>query len=723
MRRIYPFNHQWLFAPHTLAFDSPDDRFVPVTLPHSNRLSAHRTTFDDEYQFESTYRKRFHLPEQLNGQIAFLDFDGAMQLCRVYLNDELVGQHAGGYTPFSVEITQQLQPGENTLHVLLDSRELAHIPPNGYRMDYLPFGGIYRDVRLRLVSPAHIATVFVHPQDVLGDCRLRASVELSRLAEDLVVSAALTDDRGKLIARMAGQVEQESVRLESNKTLEIEPWSIENPVLYRLELTLNQNGSPLDSTSTRVGFRTAEFRADGKFYLNGTHLKLMGLSRHQTYPFIGAAAPARLQRQDADILKFELGCNIVRTSHYPQSPIFLDRCDEIGLLVFEELPGWQHIGDQDWQDLLLSHMREMIVRDRNHPCIVLWGTRVNESPDNDELYQRTHAMARQLDPTRQTGGVRDSIDSSFLEDVFTFNDFNPGLTQPRHTPHLITEFGGHRYPTKIWDNEDRLIEHALVHARKHDLQLGRPDIAGAIGWCAFDYHTHAQFGSGDRICHHGVMSIFRLPKWAAYFYRSQKPPEQEVVLKAATYWTLGDRSGGGNNPLTVFSNCDEIEIFIAGESLGRFSPNREEFPNLYHPPFTIRWPEPYDPWSDPNGDLRVVGYLEGEAVIQQDIAADHRPIRLTLRSDTQELIADGADMTRLIVGLVDRFGNPLPYQHRVVEFELRGDAELLGENPLALIGGEAACFVRAGHTAGPVEVEARCAGFETATVSLRINPS
>jgi beta-galactosidase len=179
----------------------------------------------------------------------------------------------------------------------------------------------------------------------------------------------------------------------------------------------------------------------------------MGLDRHQNYPYIGPAAPPRLQRQDADIIRFELGCNIVRTSHYPQSPHFLDRCDEIGLLVFEEIPGWQHIGGDDWKGLVLRDVRAMIQRDWNHPSIILWGVRVNESPDDHDLYASTNALAHAIDPTRQTGGVRHFIDSEFLEDVFTYNDFSNDIIDPIHTPHMVTEFSGHMFPTKSWDGE------------------------------------------------------------------------------------------------------------------------------------------------------------------------------------------------------------------------------------------------------------------------------
>ena len=173
---------------------------------------------------------------------------------------------------------------------------------------------------------------------------------------------------------------------------QIELWDINNPKLYTVHVSVDNRDNNVDVFETRVGFREAKFTPEG-FYLNGKHLKLRGLDRHQTFPFVGQAMPARVQKRDAWILRKELKCNIVRTSHYPQSPHFLDACDEYGLLVFEEIPGWQHIGDKDWQDLSVRHVEEMIRRDWHHPSIILWGVRVNESGDNHDFYTRTNKLA------------------------------------------------------------------------------------------------------------------------------------------------------------------------------------------------------------------------------------------------------------------------------------------------------------------------------------------
>ena len=585
-------------------------------------------------------------------------------------------------------------------------------------VDYLTFGGIYRDVSLRMVDPCHIVDVFVQPQDVLTAPRLHCEIALSAFQPGLTLTGSLVDSEGGQVAQAQRRVLASRVAFDFPEPLAVALWTLDDPALYQFRLSLQTADRELDSTVVRCGFRQAEFAPDGAFYLNGQPLKIVGLNRHQTYPYIGAAAPRRLQIQDADILKNELGCNLVRASHYPQSPHFLDRCDEIGLLVFEEIPGWQHIGGEGWKDRVLEDLQAMIVRDRNHPAIILWGVRINESPDDHALYAATNQLAHQLDSTRQTGGVRDFQASEFLEDVFTYNDFSNGVREPVQIPYLITEFAGHMFPTKVWDNEERREAHALLHARIQDRQLGHPRIAGAIGWCAFDYGTHREFGSGDRICHHGVMDIFRLPKWAAYFYQSQQSPERGVVLQAATHWTMGDRSGGGNDPFVVFSNCDAIDVFIGEANMGRFRPDRASYPYLAHPPFTVKWSTEEIPWGHATNDLRLVGYIDGVAVAEQRINSRHLPHGLRLHADADCLYADGADMTRVTLQITDRFGNVLPYGLTAVEFSLEGQAALIGENPLPLVGGQAAVYVKAGHQAGTVTISARTPGLPPVSATI-----
>jgi beta-galactosidase len=276
-----------------------------------------------------------------------------------------------------------------------------------------------------------------------------------------------------------------------------------------------------------------------------------------------------MQEMDADVLKYELGLNTVRTSHYPQSHYFIDRCDEIGLLVITEIPGWQHIGDEAWQDQAVKNVEEMILQYRNHPSIILWGVRINESRDNEELYTKTNALAHQLDPTRQTGGVRNFVKSQLLEDVYTFNDFihdgkKPGCTPKAivtpdvDKPYMVTEYNGHMYPTKSFDCEEHRVEHALRHATVLNAVASHTDIAGSCGWCMSDYNTHKDFGSGDRICYHGVTDMFRNPKLAAAVYSSQG---SEPVLEISSSMDIGEHPACIKGDIWAFTNADSIKMY------------------------------------------------------------------------------------------------------------------------------------------------------------------
>ena len=731
-RMVLPINRNWRYSPkatpetHAREFD--DSGFARVTVPHTNLREPWHSFDEKSYEFVSIYRRRFRLPAPARGQRVFVDFEGVMTASTVWINGVRLGEYKGGFTPFSFELTPHVDfDRENVLAVEVDSSERADIPPFGYEVDYLTFGGIYREVSLRIVSPTHLENIFAQPKDVLSgkptvdvECFLISANK--SLEGGLSLEAALFDG-DKLLAKAtqdlpAGEDQGNVPRtLRLNNLGSIQLWDLRSPKLYRIEVRLLRGEKLLDHDSRRIGFREARFTPQG-FSLNGTVVKLRGLDRHQTFPWVGQAMPARVQRQDALVLRKNLHCNIVRTSHYPQSRHFLDSCDEIGLLVLEEIPGWQHIGDLPWQDIAVDNVSRMIRRDWNHPSIILWGVRINESRDNHDFYTRTNALAHQLDTTRQTGGIRYFQESEFLEDVFTMNDFGFPLKAPNHPLYLNTEFVGHTYPTKSIDNIERLREHTVRHARVHDQLASDPQYAGGIGWCAFDYNTHANFGSGDRICYHGVTDIFREPKPAAGFYRSQCDPDEEIVLAPAFHWARGDENVGFTNAL-VSSNCDHLKFYVAGKLASEADPDRKQFPHLKYAPFTADIGNRISPW----GDLRIDGFIQGKQVISRSFSGKGLDQKFALLPDDTTLIANGADATRVVLRVTDEFDAIRPFAADAIRFELTGPAELIGDNPFALIGGTGAIWIRAGEKPGKVRLAAHHPYLGAQHIDLEITPA
>jgi beta-galactosidase len=752
-RSVFPINRKWRYTPkppadvHSLGFD--DSSFDQVIVPHTNIALPWHGFDNRDYEFVSAYRRQIDLPDSAVGKRVFADFDGVMLASTVYCNGHKLGEYRGGYTPFTFELTHHLKPSNNILSLSVDSNERKDIPPFGYEVDYLTFGGLYRDVALRIVPQIFIENIHAKTRDVLTKPAVDVDVYLDRSPTAhpgaLSVHAELRDGNTVLAqatssmhtpavtqhhAADADQAmgahaydpakDAPAVTISLAPTDKIDLWDLQHPKLYTVHVQLLEDGTPIDEDSRRIGFREATFTDHG-FSLNGKIIKLHGLDRHQMFPWAGQAMPGRVQRQDARILRHDCNCNIVRTSHYPQSPHFLNACDEMGLLVLEEIPGWQHIGDLAWQDIAVDNVRRMVRRDWNHPSVVLWGVRINESKDDHDFYTRTNALAHALDTTRQTGGIRAGVnyDSEFLEDVFTYNDFGWPLKKPNHPRFLNTEFVGHTFPTKTIDAYERQREHVVRHARTHDTLTSDPQYAGGIGWCAFDYNTHDNFGSGDRVCYHGVMDIFRTPKPAAGFYKSMVSRDEEIVLEPAFYWARNDESVGFNDAL-ICSNVDTVRMTMINASgehiLAEGGPDRVQFSHLQYPPFTFL--VAHEIGKAGWGDLRIEGLIGGKVVITKMYSGSGVDRQLHVLPDETTLVADGADTVRVVLRVTDEYGGLRHFAADAISFTLNGPATLIGDNPFGLIGGTGAVWIRATETPGTITFAAKHPYLGTVTATL-----
>jgi len=703
--------------------------FEKINLPHANVELPYNYFDEKSFQIVSCYKYPLEISKEYSNKAIYVNFEGVMAYGKVYLNGQFVGEHKGGYTPFSVRVDEvyDFNSEVNDLTVIVDSSEREDIPPFGGQIDYLTYGGIYREVTIGIYDYLSIESIKVETEKVLEEekqVKLKVNVRnIGQYSGNGDFSVSIKEKSGKELFENSYKVcinqVKNSYEFEIEGLKDIKLWDIDNPNLYEITVRLTTEQS-LDEYVDNFGFRTAEFTPAG-FYLNGKKIKIRGLNRHQAFPYVGYAMPKRVQEKDAEILKKDLHLNLVRTSHYPQSKHFLNKCDELGLLVFEEIPGWQHIGNNSWKAVAIENVREMITRDWNHPSVILWGVRINESQDDDEFYEETNKTARDLDSSRQTGGVRYITNSSLLEDVYTFNDFvHDGVNGPlrnqkevtgldHNVPFLVTEYNGHMYPTKRFDQEERQMEHSLRHLRVQNASYLDDNISGAIGWCAFDYNTHKDFGSGDRICYHGVMDMFRLHKFASYVYKSQVCPKVEPVLEPVTFWARGERSIGGIIPLVIFTNCDCVEFEYGDKTVKKLYPNKEEYKGIPYAPvildYSVIKPEEAGSWGMKWEDLMLRGYHEGKQVIEKQLSSNPIPTELYVSADDLKLSAAEKDATRIVVKVLDQCGNLLPFIDEIIKIEVKGPARIQGPKELVVKGGEIAFWIETKNEPGQVEIK------------------
>jgi beta-galactosidase len=754
-RRVLSLDRDWLFGGRTTAAaldPSYDDKgFSRVTLPHTVADLSWRNWSPSQWEDLFVYRRRFAVPAAWRGMRLFLHFDRVMASATLVVNGHNLEPHAGGFLPFEREITSIASEKENLLAVAVDSRWL-NVPPAGSprgaaAVDYLLPGGITGSAEIRALPAVFLREVFAKPVDVLSadrrvevTCRIDAAAPLPariRLEAELSRGA-------QTIARATKSAQMEKPDEEFHLTLgnlqNIELWDTEHPHLYSVEVTLFLDERPIHRFASRIGFREARFAIDG-FFLNGRRTQLLGLNRHELFPYLGFAAPPRLLRRDAEILRRQFNCNMVRCSHYPQSEAFLDACDELGLMVWQEPPGWQYIGDGSWQDLAVRDVEAMIRRDRNHPAIVIWGVRINESRNDPEFYRRTREVAKLLDDSRPTSGTmtpdsRKNWQQEWHQDVFAYDDYH---TAPDHSvgildpvegyPYLIAETvgqfnyaagGGFNVRYRRAGDIGQQISQALYHAQAHSRVADHERIAGTIAWCAFDYAS--LMNAYEAIKCPGIADVFRLPKLGAAFYLAQADPSVRPVIEPDFYWDFGPQTPEGpGEHAAIFSNCERLELFIDGKLHATLHPDGANFPHLKFPPFFADLK--LDGKAHP--ELRIDGYVGNKRVISRSFSSDPPTDRFWMHADDAELVNDGADSTRLAFAVVDKYGAPRAFAGGQVSLQIDGPGTIVGDNPFPLEanGGAGAVYIRAiAGRVGIIRISARHSLLGASAAEIRVKP-
>ena len=722
----FPLDQDWLFGGKTDAYapatQLDDSAFSKITLPHCVAKLSWQNWDPDSWENLWLYRRHFSLPEAGVNRRVFLQFDGVMDSAKPAINGFALPEHRGGYLPFRCELTDRLKDGDNVLDVTVDSR-WQNVPPEGSprgprTVDYLEPGGIFRSVSLCVVPQVFISDVFAKPVDVLEPgrrievaCTIDSATATSKPFEIRVEfrdgTRVISSAQKAFTVATPGET---AVALTLSNLTDIALWDVDAPKLYDVVTTLLMDGQPLHDHRVRVGVREARFTVDG-FFLNGRRLQLFGLDRHELYPYVGGAMPRRVLRRDAEILRREFNCNIVRCSHYPQSEAFLDACDELGLLVWEETPGWGYLGDDAWKEQVVSNVADMIRRDRNHAAIVIWGVRVNESKNDQPLYRRTTEIARSLDDSRptsgsMTGGSRKNWQQEWHQDVFAYDDYHSapdgsvGISKPvGGVPYMLAEaVGQFSYGGKGFNNQYRRAgnlamqtSQALFHAQAHDRAAHEKGNSGVIAWCAFDYAS--LINAHNAVKCPGVADVFRIPKLGAAFYRAQVSPQVRPVILPDFYWDCGAQTprGPGQNA-AIFSNCDRLEIFVAAKPLVTALPDRKNYPHLKYPPFFCN----LDLDAAGLPELRIDGYVGDRLALSRSFSPDPAQDQFQLAADDTQLFGDGADATRLVFKVADKFGTERLLAGGEVAFEITGPGTIVGDNPFSLAdsGGVGAVWIK-----------------------------
>jgi beta-galactosidase len=755
-RESVAFNAGWLFGAFTAGCELPgfdDSAFAPVTLPHTVAPLSWQDWDPASWEQVWAYRKHFDAPPGHDGQRVFLDFAAAMTHATVTLNGTQVADHLGGYLPFSAEVTGLLRPAGNVLAVRLDSAFNLNVPPDRpapeptVSVDYWQPGGLYRDARLRVVPQAYLADVFAKPVNVLDPAArqvvVQVTVDAARVPDSPVqVAAELHDGERPLAGAQVPVTITQPGQVTVTATLagldQVELWDTDHPKLYRLETRLYEDGVQGDEHRVRIGFREARFALDG-FFLNGRRVKLFGADRHQFFPYAGGAMPARVQARDAEIMRRELNCTMVRCSHYPQAEAFFDACDELGLMAWEEAPGWGYLGDDAWKALAYRDVGEMIVRDRNHPSIIVWGARLNETPNDTAFYTSTNELAHALDDSRPTAGAMagQRLTTDYQQDVFGEDDYSSvkgpdGLKEPVlqppvtgvGRPYLVSEAVGTLSGPAIYyrrtDPQAVQQGQATAHARVHDLAASDDRYCGLLAWSGFDYPS----GSGNQfrgVKYTGVVDLFRIPKPGAAIYQAQADPRVRPVIAPAFYWDFGPQSPVSALPTAMIcANLDRLEVYVGDEHVATLTPDREGYPHLDYPPSFADF-RAVDGSGRP--ELRIDGYLGEEMVASRRFSSDPAGDVLALAADHAEIDADGADATRLEFRAVDCHGAPRPYVPGQVTLSVEGPAILVGESPFdfAAAGGAGAVWIRSRPgEPGTVTVRASHPGLGRAVARVRV---
>ncbi|WP_343330698.1 glycoside hydrolase family 2 protein [Polaribacter staleyi] len=737
------FNNGWKFTKlkETASSDEAFSKTVfdtssweSVRLPHTTNIEPQ--TVNDQWQGVAWYRKSFEVAVNPSPKKVFLELEAAMNFSKIWINGMLVSEHHGGYLPVKVDISKYVNKGNNVVAIRLDNTDNKITGPKPLkRLDFNMYGGLYRNAWLHISNKVYISDA-VLAKEVAGGGIFITYPKVSKAVSEVAVKANIVNEEktdkeikvlqsvfydGKLIKEQSS-----TKKLAAQSTIDVKElfslneanlWSPKHPNLYHLETKVFIGENEVDAKTTRFGIREFTFDKEHQLYVNGEKTFLRGVNRHQDYPFIGYDLSDNAQFRDAKKIK-DAGFNYIRLSHYPQSPAFLDACDELGIVVIDAIMGWQFYNDTDaFRAYCYRSATELIRRDRNRPSVLAWEVSLNETKMPiffmEELNRIVHAeypgknvyscgwmndvydiylQARQhriLHPHDNDGTKPYSV-SEYGD--WEYHSKNGGLNQDNLPNDLRAELSSRQLRA---NGEERLLNQAFNLQESHNDNLNTVAYSDSY-WVMYDYNR----GYHPDIESSGIMDIFRLPKFGYYFYQSQRDVSAGNVLEIASYWNE-------KSPLDikVFSNADEVQLFLNDQLIGNQKPDTDKNSNkLKHPPFTFKIP------SFEAGTLKAVGFIDGKQVAETVVKTPNKPTKLKVWIDEsgKKPTTGVNDVIFCYIAAVDENGTINPEYSEEINVTVAGDIEIMNPDVIKAEAGIATVLIRVGDSLnGSVSAEAK----------------
>ena len=750
-RVIYNFNDGWHYllgdAKGAEAVDYDDSAWDVVSTPHTARLEPSEVSGCRNYQGICWYRKQFIVPTDLQGKEITIHFEAFMGKQEIYVNGRLVKQHLGGYLPVTIDLSKEgVKAGDKCLvAVKADNSDDKSYPPGKKQtqLDFAYHGGMYRDVWLIGKSPIHITDaiergqvagggVFLHYNDISEkSAGISADVEVEGYGTVSVI-ARIKDAEGrvvktKTITKTITKTKTKTSLFTFHFSLNSPHlWSPEDPYLYQVEIMVMQGKTCVDGGVLRAGIRKAEFRGRDGFWLNGKpYHQLIGGNRHQDFAYVGNALPNSQQWRDAKRLK-DAGMTIIRAAHYPQDPSFMDACDELGLFVIVPTPGWQYWNkDPQWGEMVHQNTRDIIRRDRNHPCVLMWEPILNETRYPEDFALKAWQITREEYPYEGRPVAAADLNSAGVKEHYDVlydwaDNIGKGTLDTdkciftREWGEYVDDWYAHNAINRAargW-GEQAQVTSALSLADTYGMMYrGQRQFIGGCQWHPFDhqrgYHPDAYLG--------GIYDAFRQKKYSFEMFRSQSQKEPMVYI-------AHEMTQFSDSDVVVFSNCDSVRLTaldgwktvtlpVVHQPEG--TPNTPVvFKGLWN--FWKAREQSYTNRKWQNVKLVAEGIKDGKVVCQETKMPSRRSTKIRLYADEmgKQLVADGSDFLVVVAEITDDNGNVRRLAREYVTFSVEGEGSIIGDasigaNPRLVEWGSAPCLVRSTHRPGKIRIIAR----------------